>query len=229
MYSTSSEKTRVIWAAHSNAIGFTDEIGHFQTCNGAAVPATPFGVDAAGNPISCTATNTEDDGEPADADDNYCFPASASSLVQIQGCTDTNTGFDGTSYRAVWGDGSSLHPTPIQFTSPLTGPAYNNPYQRAALEADLPRIEARLRPDDRRGLHADPADRRRGAGAVLSVLQRCRPAAGMAAATTMAPAACGSSARARRERSPTSARTRATGHCWPTRTWCSAATARRIC
>ena len=142
MYSTSSEKTRVIWAAHSNSIGFTDEIGHWQSCNGPnVIPATPFGVDASGNPISCPAGNTEDDNEPTDADDNYCFPASESSLVQLNGCTDTNTGFDGTSYHSVWGDGNPLHPTPIQFTSPLTGPGYRNQYQRAALEADLPRIE----------------------------------------------------------------------------------------
>jgi hypothetical protein len=143
MYSTSSEQTRVIWAAHSNIIGFTDEIGHWQSCNGAAVPATEFGVDASGNPISCPAGNTEDGGNPTDADDNYCFPASESSLIPLQGCTDTNTGFDGVSYEAVWPDGNTkLHPTPLQFTSPLTGRFYNLPYQRAGLEADLPRIEA---------------------------------------------------------------------------------------
>ncbi|TMB88195.1 MAG: hypothetical protein E6J45_11615, partial [Chloroflexi bacterium] len=39
MYATSSEATRVIWAAHSYNVGFSDEIGHFQYCNGVAVPA----------------------------------------------------------------------------------------------------------------------------------------------------------------------------------------------
>jgi hypothetical protein len=142
MYSTSSEQTRVIWAAHTYNIGFTDEIGHFQACNGPnPIPATPFGEDASGNPISCPAGNTEDAG-PTDSDDNFCFPASESSLVQLNGCTDTNTGFDGTSYRPVWGDGNPLHPTPIRFTSPLTGPGYRSQYERAAFEADLPRIEA---------------------------------------------------------------------------------------
>jgi len=29
MYSTSSEQTRVIWAAHTYNISFTSEIGHF--------------------------------------------------------------------------------------------------------------------------------------------------------------------------------------------------------
>jgi hypothetical protein len=143
MYSTSSEQTRVIWAAHSYNIAFTDEIGHFQNCDGPnPVPLTQFGVDASGNPISCPAGNTETGGVPTDADDNFCFPAAASSLVQLQGCTDTNTGFDGQSYHSVWPDGNTaLHPTPIQFTSPTTGPNYKQQYQRAALEADLPRVE----------------------------------------------------------------------------------------
>jgi hypothetical protein len=158
MYSTSSEKTRVIWAAHSNSIGFTDEIGHWQSCNGAAVPATPFGLDSGGNPTTCPSTNTEDDNELADAEDHYCFPASESSLVALQGCTDTNTGFDGTSYHAVWGDGNPLHPTPIRFTSPVTGPAYRYQYERAALEADLPRIET---------TPPNACDRTTGAGCTL--------------------------------------------------------------
>jgi hypothetical protein len=33
MYSTSSEHTRVPWAAHSYNIAFSDEIGHFEYCN----------------------------------------------------------------------------------------------------------------------------------------------------------------------------------------------------
>jgi hypothetical protein len=147
MYSTSSERTRVPWAAHSYNVGFSEEIGHFQRCDGVAVPATPFGLTDTGVPVSCPPGNTEDDGEPAEdpsagGDDNYCFPASRSLLVRVQGCTDTNTGFDGVSYHAVWPDGNTaLHPTPVRFTSPLTGPRYGQNYQRAALEADLPRIE----------------------------------------------------------------------------------------
>src|SRR5579859_95088 len=60
MYSTSSEQTRVIWAAHTYNTAFSDEIGHFENCNGpSAIPATPFGVDANGNAISCPAGNSE--------------------------------------------------------------------------------------------------------------------------------------------------------------------------
>jgi hypothetical protein len=142
MYSTSSEQTRVIWAAHTYNVAFSDEIGHWQNCNGAAVAATPFGLDSTGTPISCPSGNTETGGQPADGDDNFCFPASESSLIPLQGCTDTNTGFDGVSYQPVWPDANTAkHPTPIRFTSPLTGADYSQQYERAGLETDLPRIE----------------------------------------------------------------------------------------
>ena len=147
MYSTSSPDTRVIWAAHGYNVAFSDEIGHFQYCNGAAVPATPFGVDNGGNPITCPAGNTEESGasqEPTEGagEDDFCFPASEALRYHVQGCTETNTGFDGVPYQPVWPDGNTaLHPTPFQFTSPLTGSGYNQPYSQVAFEADLPRIE----------------------------------------------------------------------------------------
>ena len=60
----------------------------------------------------------------------------------MQGCTETNTGFDGVSYTPVWPDGNTrLHPTPFQFTSALTGREYEQRYQRVAFEADLPAVE----------------------------------------------------------------------------------------
>ncbi|HEY7075868.1 MAG TPA: hypothetical protein VH418_10875 [Solirubrobacteraceae bacterium] len=142
MYSTASEQTRVPWAAHSYNVGFSEEIGHFQHCDGATVPSTPFGLNPDGSPVACPAGNTEEDGEPTDGDDNFCFPASSSELVQVQGCTDTNTGFDGMAYKPVWPDGNTvLHPTPVRLTSPLTGRRYQHNYSRMALEADLPAIE----------------------------------------------------------------------------------------
>ena len=148
MYGTARKNIGTIWAADQYNVAFDQEIGHFQHCDGAAVPATPFGVNGDGTPISCPAGNTTDDGELAEnpltgGDDNFCFPASESQLVRVQGCTDTNTGFDGVSYHPVWPDGNTaLHPTAVQFTSPLTGSAFNEPYQSAALSVDLPRIEA---------------------------------------------------------------------------------------
>jgi hypothetical protein len=131
MYSTSSEKTRVTWAAHSYNIAFSDEIGHFDFCSV---------VDTTG---ACTGLEgMKNDQEATDADDTGCFPASASTLVQVAGCLGTNTGFDGMSYQAVWPDGNTkLHPTPLKFSSPLTGNGYTVNYQRFAFETDLPRIE----------------------------------------------------------------------------------------
>jgi len=135
MYSTSSEQTRVIWAAHYYNIAFADKIGHFDYCNGTVAP----------NTAAC-ATRTEgpaSDSEPVEGDDQGCFPAAASTLVQIAGCLGTNAGFDGVPYQPVWPDGNRvLHPTPILFSSPLTGQNYRTNYNRVALEADLPRIEA---------------------------------------------------------------------------------------
>jgi hypothetical protein len=145
MYSTSSEKTRVTWAAHSYNIAFSDEIGHWDYCNGST--AVTFG----GN---CPTTNTEGNAantEPAEGgptktnpalDDTVCSPASVSLLVKLNGCQGQNNGFDGSPYQPLWPDGNTrLHPTSVQFTSPLTGQNYDVNYSRFAFEADLPRIE----------------------------------------------------------------------------------------
>ena len=146
MYSTSSEQTRVIWAAHTYNVAFSDEIGHFDLCNGPTpIPSTPFGVDSSGSPVTCPAGNSEGLGSsqsPTDGDDNFCFPGTQALRINVNGCTDTNTGFDGASYQPIWPDGNSrAHPQPILFGSPLTGPGEGANYQRVAFEADLPRIE----------------------------------------------------------------------------------------
>ena len=147
MYSTSSEQTRVIWAAHTYNTSFTSEIGHFENCNGPnPIPATPFGVDASGNPITCPAGDTEGFGantSPTDSDDNFCFPGTEALRIHVNGCTDSNVGFDGFDYQPVWPDGNTrLHPTPFLVSSPLTGPGDRVNYSRVAFEANLPRIEA---------------------------------------------------------------------------------------
>jgi hypothetical protein len=147
MYSTSSEQTRVIWAAHSYNIAFSDEIGHFENCEGPnPIPATPFGLDSSGNPVTCPAGNTEGFGSgtsPTDGDDDFCFPAGEAMRIHINGCTATNAGFDSLAYEPVWPDGNTaLHPQPMLFSSPLTGRGYRVQYSRVAFEADLPRIES---------------------------------------------------------------------------------------
>ena len=132
MYSTSSPQTRVPWAAHSYNIAFDEEIGHFDYCTA---------VDTSGN---CTGLEgAPGDQEATDGDDVGCFPATASLLVKVTGCTGTNVpGWDGTSYLPLWPDGNtSLHPTPAVFTSPLTGPSFNKNYSTALFESDTPRNE----------------------------------------------------------------------------------------
>jgi hypothetical protein len=163
MYSTSSEKTRTIWAAHSYNLSFTSEIGHFEFCNGPnAIPATPFGLDNTGAPVACPAGNTEEraaNAEPTDADDNWCFPGTEALTVHINGCTDTNAGFDGAAYQNLWPDGNTvLHPTSVLVSSPEFGSKYNQQYGRVAFEADLPRIET---------APGGPCNRSTGAGCTL--------------------------------------------------------------
>ena len=133
-YSTSTPDTRVICAAHSYNIAFSDEIGHFDFCS-----------ETEGGGASCDPTALEGapgDQEASDGDDNYCFNPNESLLYPFKGCLDTNAGFDGTSYLPDWPDGSANHPTSVLFTSPKTGSRLNTPYQSAAFEADTPRIEA---------------------------------------------------------------------------------------
>ncbi len=131
MYSTSSEHTRVPWAAHSYNVAFSDEIGHFEYCSE---------VSEEGD---CT-SNGEDS---LDDDDTGCFSPAFSTFVPIGGCIATDNDFDGVSYQPVWpgtnpnrGQDAKYHPTPITFTSPLFNGSRN--YDRVAFEADLPRIEA---------------------------------------------------------------------------------------
>ena len=136
MYSTSSEQTRVTWAAHSYNVAFSDEIGHFDYCSN---------VDASTG--TCAGNEgTASDQEPADGDDVACFPPSASTLVQVGGCLGTNTGFDGTPYQQVWPgtlknarQDRALHASSVLFTSPLFNLSQN--FDRVAFETDLPRIE----------------------------------------------------------------------------------------
>jgi len=133
MYSTSTPQTRVLWAAHSYNVAFSDEIGHFDFCS-----------HISANTGSCDGQEgIPGDQEAADGDDNFCFSAASSLLYPATGCTDSNApGFDGTSYQHYWPDGSSTKPTSVLFSSPRTGTAYTVPYPQIAFETDLPRIEA---------------------------------------------------------------------------------------
>ena len=171
---TSTPKTRVTWAAGSYNVAFDTEIGHFQHCDGpVAIPATEFGIDSMGNVTTCpTGDQGGQDPSPGpDDDDFFCFPGSEALTYQVNGCTYTNTGFDGVSYTPVWPDGNiDLHPTSFKFSSPMTGPHYNIQIKNPAIETDLPAIESDMRHGHGRGLHAHTDNRQGSAGRVLSVL-----------------------------------------------------------
>jgi hypothetical protein len=129
MYSTSSEHTRVPWAAHGYNVAFADEIGHFEYC--AKVIGGGCGGGNANDPAG------------SDGDEAPCFRPAESLLVQIGGCIGTDSDFDGPSYQpGAWPGTNSTTPTstPIVFTSPLFNDTQN--YDRVAFETDLPRIEA---------------------------------------------------------------------------------------
>jgi len=132
MYSTSSPKTTVPWAAATYNVAIDTEIGHFDYCT----HATSFGGGCSGM------EGVPQDREPTDEDDVGCFNAWASTLVRVNGCEGTNTGFDGTSYLKDWPNGNNnLRPTPTIYTSPTTGDDYDTQYSRLAFNTDLPRIE----------------------------------------------------------------------------------------
>jgi hypothetical protein len=146
MYGTSSTKTRVTWAAHGFNVGFDSEIGHFQFCTGPGfIPATPFGLKPNGHPTVCPKVDQEGRGlnvTPSDGEDAFCFPAKEAPLYKVAGCTFTNGGFDGASYQRLWANGNTKqHPTPFQFSSPVTGTALDQQYSQAVFEADLPAVE----------------------------------------------------------------------------------------
>jgi hypothetical protein len=139
MYSTSSEHTRVPWAAHSYNIAFSDETGHFEYCSA---------ISSEGG--TCTQPSVNDPAGPDD-DDNVCFDASASTLIPVGGCLGSDVDFDGVPYQLTWPGtltnrhlDSQLHPEPIRFTSPLFVADHHGKrnYQRVAFETDLPAIES---------------------------------------------------------------------------------------
>jgi hypothetical protein len=155
MYATSGPNTRVLWAAHSYNVAFSDEIGHFEYCN-AVTPGT----------TRCDPTNgypnpTESSPDPSDSlnDDRTCFPAPVVNFLgttvnpSFTGCLRSDGDFDGPEYQnGTWpgsaGAANAKVSTPILFTSPLFGSGgqggggkLNDNYSQVAFETDLPRIE----------------------------------------------------------------------------------------
>ncbi len=107
MYATSSEHTRVPWAAHSYNVAFSDEIGHFEYCGKANLQG------------KCIMPGG---GELKDGDDSFCFNADESLNIQVGGCIATDNDFDGVSYQTTWPgtftDAASMHrSTPVRSCS----------------------------------------------------------------------------------------------------------------
>jgi hypothetical protein len=161
-FSTSGPNTRVLWAAHSYNVAFSDEIGHFEYCNA----VTPN--------FRCDATNgypnpTDQSPDPPGPlnDDRACFPApvidptGATLLDPFIGCLASDGDFDGPEYQnGSWpgtaGADPSLVSTPIQFTPLLftkskghghehghgheSGRGDLHNYKQVAFETDIPRI-----------------------------------------------------------------------------------------
>ena len=130
MYATSSEHTRVPWAAHSYNVAASDEIGHFQYCS--TIPGRGRGL-------------RRSDGRRRRHRPASARPSRSSS--RSGGALASNTHFDGTSYLPDWpgtnpnqGQDRKYHADPWSFTSPLFNGTEN--YERIAFEADMPRIEA---------------------------------------------------------------------------------------
>ena len=134
-YSTGNPRGNT-WSAHTYNVAMSDEIGHFENC---------LQIDANFN---CAVPGSQDSGGLDEDDGNsFCVPAEDSLLVKINGCFSADGDFDGQSYRRDWPGTDpnpkrdrALHPTAVQFTSPLANGRTN--YSTVAFEADLPRIEA---------------------------------------------------------------------------------------
>jgi hypothetical protein len=114
----------------------SDELGHFENC---------LKVDSEFN---CANAGRQDAGGlDEDDDNNFCVPASDSTLVRINGCLSSDADWDGQSYRFDWpgtdpngARDRALHPSPVLFTSPVANRTTN--FSTIAFETDLPRIEA---------------------------------------------------------------------------------------
>lgn len=129
-YSTANPRG-TSWAFHTYNVAMSDEVGHFENC---------LAIDANGN---CTSPGAQD--PSLDGDDGGCLPGTDSTLVKIDGCTNSDADFDGQTYQNDWPGTNpnpfldrTLHPTPVLFTSPLTR---GRNYSTIAFETDLPGIE----------------------------------------------------------------------------------------
>jgi hypothetical protein len=142
MYSTATPLGRNFNAAHTGNISFSDEIGHFEYC--AAVENDALGTCA--RPLGDDTNDPDNAGPAPSGDDVFCLPGSASTLIKIGGCLNTDGDFDGVPYKFSW-PGSIANPTadrllnaqPVRFTSPLTR---GRNFSSMAFESNISRSES---------------------------------------------------------------------------------------
>ncbi len=133
-YSTAEPRGNT-WSAGIGNVSMSDELGHFENC---------LQIDAN---LNCTVPGAQDaSGLDEDDGNNFCVPGGDSTLVMIDGCFSADEDFDSQSYNLDWPGTNpnafidrKLHPTPVMFTSPVTGLGRN--YSTIAFETDLPVIE----------------------------------------------------------------------------------------
>lgn len=130
-YSTAKFGNFVPWAALQANVGFSSEIGHFETgANG-----------------------------DNDADDPPCFASGPNDLVA--GCLGSDVDFDGTSYQADWPDGTRHTATSLAFTAPRFGANgsshHDGTYPIMQFETDVLASESTCNVSDGTGCTVPPA------------------------------------------------------------------------
>jgi hypothetical protein len=155
--------TRVSWAAHSYNISFSDEIGHFDWCSnivepnagsslspGAGFGSGHCGVNGREGPGLTKHDDSDSTGGCFTGEEGASFAKYGGAVagsdgngVMIPGCLSQNDGFDGGSYIADRWAPAPNAPTPITFSTPVTGQGEDaHSYERTAFETDIPRITA---------------------------------------------------------------------------------------
>jgi hypothetical protein len=142
-FSTSTPMTRNVGAAHTYNVAFSDEIGHGEYC--AKVGTDPLSTCL--KPLGADTNDGDNAGPDPAGDDDFCLSGSASLLVHINDCLDTDGDFDGMPYNFVWPGSISnptadalLHPTSELFSSPTTVGGKN--FTSMSFEGNMSRIES---------------------------------------------------------------------------------------
>jgi hypothetical protein len=170
MYSTSGPDTRVLWAAHSYNVAFSDEIGHFEVCSST--------ISRQGG--HCTTPDPGDGTSTAPFGDDvgcYDLPVMQGSTTLVPsfiGCLGSDGDFDGPEYQnGTWPGSPGADPSKVSAPITFSSPTFKGKqFSQVAFENDLPRIEGTdsavtTPPNNTCQRHlTNPADPSPGAGCV---------------------------------------------------------------